>query len=187
VSTETGEILWARHKWRYRRFACRDDLIAACFERRLAEYAQAAEDALRAPDGWTGFCKYVERVCQMQAVHRGLEDVLTRTFPNAEMLEAHRTRGLELFLELIERAKTDGRLRADFVPEDLVLLLMGDAGVVAGAGDAAPDAWRRYVGLMLDGLRTEGATPLPTPPSPHQMLRAMRRLSPSPRPTRSAR
>jgi AcrR family transcriptional regulator len=169
----------------YRRFPTREDLIGACFERRLAEYAQAAEEALEAPDGWTGFCTYVERVCQMQATDRGLKDVLTRTFPNADALEAHRTRGFELFLRLIERAKAEGRLRADFVPEDLVLLLMGNAGVVAGAGNAAPDAWRRYVGLMLDGLRTEGASPLPTPPSPRQMVRAMLRLSSSPRPTRS--
>ena len=33
----------------YRRFPSRDDLVAACFERRVAAYAQAAEDALVAP------------------------------------------------------------------------------------------------------------------------------------------
>ena len=39
----------------YRRFPTRDDLVAACFERRLADYARAAEDALAAPDAWPGF------------------------------------------------------------------------------------------------------------------------------------
>ena len=58
----------------YRRFPTRDDLIAACFERRIAEYARAAEEALEAPDGWTGLCDYVERVCAMQAADRGLTD-----------------------------------------------------------------------------------------------------------------
>jgi AcrR family transcriptional regulator len=165
----------------YRRFPAREDLIAACFERRLADYAHAAEEALEAPDGWTGFCAYVERTCAMQAADRGLKDVLTRTFPNARALEQNRARGFELLLRLIERAKADGGLRADFVPEDHVLLLMGNAGVVQGAGEAAPDAWRRYLGLMLDGLRSECATPLPPPPSPRQMLRAMLRLHTSPR------
>ena len=33
-----------------------------------------------------------------------------------------------------------GRLRADFSSEDLVLLLMANAGVIAATGDAAPDA-----------------------------------------------
>jgi AcrR family transcriptional regulator len=168
----------------YRRFPTRDDLIAACFEHRLAEYARAAEQALEAADGWTGFCAYVERVCEMQAADRGLKDVLTRTFPNARALEAHRARGFELLLRVIDRAKTDGRLRSDFVPEDHVLLLMGNAGVVQGAGDAAPEAWRRYVALMLDGLRSECATPLPPPPTPRQILRAMLRLS---RPSHTAR
>ena len=65
----------------YRRFPSRDDLIAACFERRLAEYASAAQEALEASDAWAGFCAYVERICAMQAADRGLKDVLTRTFP----------------------------------------------------------------------------------------------------------
>jgi AcrR family transcriptional regulator len=165
----------------YRRFPTREDLIAACFERRLDEYARAAEEALEAADGWTGFCAYVERVCGMQAADQGLKDVLTRTFPRAKALEASRARGFELFLRLIERAKAEGGLRPDFVPEDHALLLMGNAGVVQGTGSAAPDAWRRYVALMLDGLRSDRATPLPPPPSPRQMLRAMLRLTTSPR------
>ena len=160
----------------YRRFPRRDDLIVACFERRLAEYALAAEEALAAPDGWTGCCAYVERICAMQAADRGVKDVLTRTFPNARALEAHRTRGYDLSVRLIQRAQADGSLRLDFVPEDLVLLLMANAGVVQGAGGAAPEAWRRYVRLMLDGFRSEGASELPEPPTPRQILRAMRRL-----------
>jgi AcrR family transcriptional regulator len=168
----------------YRRFPTRDDLIAACFERRLADYARAAEDALEAPDGWTGFCTYVERICAMQAADRGLKDVLTRTFPNATALEANRTLGYERSVRLLDRAKAEGTLRADVVPEDLVLLLMANAGVVEGAGEAAPDAWRRFVALMLDGFRAEGAGPLPPPPSPRQVMRAMRRLS---RPTEKTR
>ena len=43
-------------------------------------------------------------------------------------------------------------LRADFVPEDVVLLLLANAGVVRVMRSAAPDAWRRFVGLMLDGF-----------------------------------
>jgi hypothetical protein len=42
---------------------------------------------------------------------------------------------------------------------------------------AAPDAWRRFVGLMLDALRAERAYPLPPPPTPAQTYRAMLRVS----------
>jgi hypothetical protein len=121
----------------------------------------------------------------MQAADHGLRDVLTRTFPDAKTLEEHRTRGYELSVRLIERTKSAGALRSDFVPEDLVLLLMANAGVVQGAGETAPDAWRRFVGLMLDGFRSEGASPLPPPPTPRQTMRAMRRLSRTPDEARS--
>jgi AcrR family transcriptional regulator len=170
----------------YRRFPTRDDLIAACFERRLADYARAAEEALEAPDGWSGFCAYVERICAMQAADRGLADVLTRTFPNAKALEAHRALGYERSVRLLDRAKAEGTLRSDVVPEDLVLLLMANAGVVEGFGEAAPEAWRRFVAIMLDGFRADGAGALPAPPSPRQVMRAMRRLSRPAEETRSS-
>ena len=160
----------------YRRFPTRDDLIAACFERRVADYARAAEEALEAPDPWAGFSAYVERICAMQAADRGLKDVLTRTFPNAGAMEAHRTRGYELSVRVIERTQAAGALRADFVPEDLVLLLMANAGVVQGGGEAAPDAWRRFVALMLEAFRADGARPAAATPLPAPVLRAMRAI-----------
>jgi AcrR family transcriptional regulator len=161
----------------YRRFSGRDELIGACFERRLAEYASAAEDALAALDGWTGFTGYVERICAMQAADRGLADVLNRSMPNAKALEAHRARGYEVSVRLIERAQAEGSLRADVVAEDLALLFMANAGVIEVTQRAAPDAWRRFVAIFLDGLRSEGTASLPPPPTPRQTMRAMRRLT----------
>jgi len=106
-----------------------------------------------------------------------LPDARSRFSCSARILEAHRTRGYELSVRLIDRAKEEGTLRADFVPEDLVLLLMSNAGVVQAAGRAAPDAWKRLVGLMLDGFRSDAASELPAPPTPRQMMMAMRRLA----------
>lgn len=161
----------------YRRFGGRDGLIGACFERRLAEYASTAEDALGATDGWTGFSQYVERICAMQAADRGLADVLNRSLPNAKSLEAHRARGYELSVRLIKRAQAEGSMRPDAVAEDLALLFMANAGVIAVTRGAAPDGWRRFVAIFLDGLRGDGAGPLPPPLSPRQTMRAMRRLT----------
>lgn len=161
----------------YRRFASREELIGACFERRLAEYASAAEDALAAADGWTGFSRYVERICEMQAADRGLAGVLNRSLPNARSLEAHRARGYELSLLLIKRAQAEGSLRPDVVAEDLALLFMANAGVIEVTWGTAPYAWRRFVAIFLDGLRSDGAGPLPPPLSPRQTMRAMRRLT----------
>jgi hypothetical protein len=36
--------------------------------------------------------------------------------------------------------------------------------VVENLKDPAPGLWRRYLGIIFDGLRPEGASPLPQPP-----------------------
>jgi AcrR family transcriptional regulator len=161
----------------YRRFPRREDLIAACFAPKLAEYASALEDALATPDAWTGFCSFLEHICGMQAADQGVQDVLTTTFPTDRAVEAQRAQTFVRFGELIRRAQAQGALRRDFVPEDFVLLLMANAGVVRAMRQAAPDAWQRFVGLMRDALRAECAHPLPPAPTPAQTYRAMLRVS----------
>jgi hypothetical protein len=42
---------------------------------------------------------------------------------------------------------------------------MANAGVITATKDAAPDAWRRLVGLLLQAFAAETARPLPDPPS----------------------
>ena len=94
----------------------------------------------------------------------------------APAFEEQRQRAYDGFTELVRRAQAEGALRSDFVAEDLVLLLMANAGVVRGTREAAPTAWQRFVALVLEALRAEQAHPLPPPPTPAQMYRALLRL-----------
>ena len=160
----------------YRRFPTRDALISASFEHKLAEYAKAAEEALRAPEAWTGFCTLVEHICAMQAADQGVKDVLTMSFPGGAGLEEQARKAAQDVAELIRRAQAEGKLRPDVVPEDLGLLLMANAGVVQGMRDAAPEAWKRFVAFMIDAFRADRAGPLPEPPTPSQMEEARQRL-----------
>lgn len=159
----------------YRRFPTREDLVAAVFEDRLVEYAAAAARALQMQDPWEGFCAFVEHACAMQAADHGARDVLRMTFPTAKRLEEQRDRAYHDFAELVRRAQAAGQLRSDFTTEDFPLLLMANAGVVQGTREDAPRAWRRFLGLLLDACRAEGAHPLPPPPSKAQVYRAMQR------------
>lgn len=161
----------------YRRYPTRNDLIAAAFEAKMAAYAEAARQALADPDPWAGFCGYVEQICAMQSTDRGFTTVLTLTFPTAKRFEADRDRAFADFVQLIDRAKAAGQLRADFVPEDMPLFLMANAGVLAATGDAAPYAWRRLVGYLIQACAATAAEPLPDPPTPRRMYRAMLRSS----------
>jgi AcrR family transcriptional regulator len=123
----------------FRRFPTRDDLIAAAFADPMAEYAALIETALADPDPWHGFCDYVRAVCAMQAGDRGFTDVLTQSFPSAKEFGAQRDEAFRRFTELIDRAKQTGGLRQDFVAEDLPMLLMANAGVVAATAGSTPE------------------------------------------------
>jgi AcrR family transcriptional regulator len=161
----------------FRRFPTRDDLVAAAFAEKMHAYSEAIDEALADPDPWHAFCAYMERVCRMQADDRGFADVLTMTFPTAKAFEAERDRSANALTELLDRAKASGRLRQDFAHQDVPLILMANAGVVTATRDAAPDAWRRLLGYLIQSFAAEGAQPLPDPPTKPQMYRALMRLS----------
>jgi AcrR family transcriptional regulator len=167
-----------------RRFPTRQDLIAAVFADTMDAYADAITTALADPDPWHGFAVYIAIVCGMQAADRGFAEVLTMTFPTAKAMEAKRAEAYAGFTELITRAKATGKLRPDFTPEDLVVLLIANAGVIAATGDAAPDTWRRLVGYMLQAFAVHEPDTLPPAPEPAALYRAMIRLNRDP-PARS--
>lgn len=160
----------------YRRFPTREDLITDVFAAKMTAYADAVDAALADPNPWHGFTTYIEQVCAMQAADRGFTHVLTLTFPTAPAFEAERARAYNGFVKLIRRAKKAGALRRDFVPEDLVMLLMANAGVIAATGDAAPDTWRRFSAYMIQAFAAHHTDPLPPAPTPTVMYQAMIRL-----------
>ncbi len=162
----------------YRRFPTRDDLLVAVFEDRLLRFAALAAEARRAPDARRGFRRYVERACAMQAADRGLRDLLIGSFPGGRRLQDLRRRAERDLAEVIRGAQAEGALRSDLVMEDVTLLLMANAGVLRATRGDAPRAWHRFLALMLDGCDADGVQPpLPAPPRPAQLARAMRRLS----------
>jgi hypothetical protein len=64
------------------------------------------------------------------------------------------------------RAKEQGALRTDIEGSDLPMVQLMVAAVTDHTGQ--PDLWRRYLRLMLDGMRIGGGdgTPLPGVPVP---------------------
>ncbi|MFD5268931.1 TetR/AcrR family transcriptional regulator [Streptomyces sp. NPDC058335] len=159
----------------FRHFGAKEDLIAAVFADRMDAYVAAVDEALDTPDPWAGFTGFIEAICAMQATDRGFADVLTTTFPAAEGLEERRAAAFQGFLELVDRAKDSGQLRADFASQDLVLLLVANAGVVAFAGDIVPDAWRRLVALVIQSFQAPARGPLPAAPADDALYEAMLR------------
>jgi AcrR family transcriptional regulator len=161
----------------YRRFPTRERLVAAALVEKISQYAGAARQALANPDPWDGFAELVGRICELQATDRGLAELLSMTLPASEDVEQLRTRAHSDVIELIQRAKAAGRLRPDFAIEDLMLVLIANSAIAQITGPDAPDAWRRFVALVLDAFQHTGGQRLPVPPSAGQMTLAMARLA----------
>jgi AcrR family transcriptional regulator len=159
----------------YRRFPTREDLIAAAFEPKLCAYAAATHAAGAEPDAWKGFCSFVRTVCQMQAEDAGFADVVALTFPATAELDDRLRRATAGLDDVIRRAKAAGALRSDFVREDLIVLLMANAGVVNATYPHAPRAWERFAAYMLDAFRAPAASPLPKQVSRARLSLAARR------------
>jgi len=158
----------------YNRFPTRADLVAAVFADRTETVARIAEHALAMDDAWAGFVHFVEQICRMQAADRGYNDLSARSIPQAAPTPDH-VRGYELMTEVVERAKRSGALRPDFVLTDMAFVTWAITRTIEATSGAGPEAWRRHLGLILDGLRASAAHPLPVPAlEPEQVARIMR-------------
>lgn len=159
----------------YRRFPTRGDLIAAVFAEGMAEHLDAVQAALVDPDPWHGFASYVKAAGAMQARDRGIADLVTMDVATAPEIERLRSRAFDGLVRLVERARSAGVLRADFTTEDVVILLMANAGVIERAHGVTADASARLIHVLLDGFRAHAASDGPPAPGPRRMRLAMRR------------
>ncbi|AXG79084.1 TetR/AcrR family transcriptional regulator [Streptomyces paludis] len=154
----------------YRRFPTRASLVTAAFEEQLGVCAEVLDEALADPDPWHGLCTVVHKVAAMQVCDRGFTAAFLTQFPEGVDIDLalERTRAEEGLELLVRRAKETGKLRDDFAPSDLVMLLVANCGLVAGLPpdpSAAHAASRRLVAYLLQSFRADRAAPLP-PPAP---------------------
>ena len=148
----------------YRHFPTKEELIDAVLEDAFAELVELAEQAVAADDAWTGFTGFLEQALERHAANRGLKDSLATGERGRRRAQAMREQIRPLLRRSIERAQEQGALRTDFTPEDLPLVFWTSGRVIETTASVEPEYWRRYLGLLLDGLRAEAATPLPSPP-----------------------
>jgi AcrR family transcriptional regulator len=158
----------------YRRFRHRDEIVAALFEQRMADYAALAEEAAADPDPWNGLVTFLERSLAMQAADRGLKELVVGHGHADARVARIRERVLPMVEALVARAHEAGALRADIGALDLPMLSLMVGQVTDFSEDVAPGLWRRYLALLLDALRSEGEGPLPLAPlAPDQLDAAM--------------
>lgn len=170
----------------YRHFPDRDQLIDGLFEQRLDEIAGLLQAALEDPDPWQALTGFLERTLAIQAQDRGLRELILGAAGGFERLARARARLYPVGALLIDRARAAGALRDDVEPQDLQLVQLMLSSVIDVSHDVAPELWRRYLAIVLHGLRAEPGAPerLPLAPPPADRVDQMMAAAWGPKPHR---
>ena len=150
----------------YRRFPTKEALVRAIFDDILEEIGRLVEEADAEPDPWTAFARYLHATARMQASNQGFYDVVAQRLGAAALTQQQRESVVAMTARTLQRAQKAGVVREDLLPEDVQLLLRMVGATTRPAPDGTPmdEHWPRYLGLLLDGIRPEAATPLPDGP-----------------------
>jgi AcrR family transcriptional regulator len=132
----------------YRHFPTKEALSDALVRERFEEIAGYAEEALQREDAWDGFCELIWRAAERNAVDRAFCEAVSGTDHSRIVEETGLARSTD---ELMSRAKAQGKLRADATQMDIPIMMAGCGSVMQM--HPATDIWRRYLTIMLDGLR----------------------------------
>jgi AcrR family transcriptional regulator len=153
----------------YRRYPNKDALLDELCEDWIDDLAAFAEEALSSRDPWKAFISFFERVEEASAANRALEHLIVGSPRGPERVARARDRLAEPIEALVERAKAQGKLRADFDATDVAVLHAMVAAAFRETSELSPELWRRYFGLIMDGLASKRSSITDTgidPPGP---------------------
>ena len=146
----------------YRHFPTKDDLVRAVIVHHMAAMAEEARVRLEAQDAgpWENFSSFLLACANRHERQRLLSQVLATQpsswFRHAAVVETELAERATL---LMARAQADGTVRADARGDDIPIIMCGLSAVIEA--DRGTHAWRRYMQLILDGLRVHDSDPLP--------------------------
>jgi AcrR family transcriptional regulator len=150
----------------YRRFPDKESLIEELFRDRIDTMVATAEQALTEPDPWQALVSYLDFAIALMAGNMGLRQLLMFSTYGKERITYARNQMAPVITRLVQRAQASGDLRPDFAGTDVKMIVFMLSSVAEYASVSRPDLWRRYLALLIDGLRParDSVSALPTPP-----------------------
>ena len=146
----------------YRRFPNKDALIDALMVDSIGEVAAIARECLEEPDPWVALTSYFDRALALQAADRGLKEVLFSSGRGRERSVQARRQIAPVVTRLVKRAVEAGAVRSDFSTSDVPIINFMINTLVDFGRDVEPDLYKRYLAIVLDGLRPrDDLEPLP--------------------------
>ncbi|OBF51024.1 TetR/AcrR family transcriptional regulator [Mycolicibacterium monacense] len=145
----------------FRHFATKEDLIASIVSAHIAKLAAVARGLADAVDPGAALLEFLT-VAADQRQQRDLTFLQSASDDDPRVIEVRDE--LHAALEtLVGRAREAGAIRSDITETDVFLLMCAPVHVVENIAAPAPLLWQRYLAIIFDGLRPEGAHPLPQP------------------------
>ena len=134
----------------FRRFPTKSALMAAVLRLRLEELADRAEQLVAGGDPAAAFDEFVWLAAEACRRDRAFFEGVAMCEGFAEVADAkrrvHACAGV-----LLAHAQEAGAVRGDVTVDDVSTLV--GSSVLAAAGTREAEAWRRYVEIILAGLR----------------------------------
>ncbi len=142
----------------FRHFATREDLVAAVVGGHLTHLLDFARQRLHAPEPGPALWEFLARAGE--TLHQQDLAFLQATSENDLEVAAIADEVRAGANALVDRARAAGVIRTDVTGVDLLLLVCAAVHTVGLQADAPPGLWRRYLTIIIDGLRPDGATEL---------------------------
>ncbi len=137
----------------YRRFANKEALIDELFERRLDRLGDLADAADHDPDAWNALTTFLEGSMQLMLEDRGFMAILQNPDPGLTRIARANERIAPLITAIVDRARQQGALRADFADTDLPLIQLALSTIIDRTRTTEPLLYRRFLTMFLDGMR----------------------------------
>jgi AcrR family transcriptional regulator len=145
------------HATVFRRFPTKEALIAAVVLARVRKVREIADAALARDDAGEAFRDFVWEVAELHASDKALFDRVAdrcRAVPGvAEECESVNVS----VCKLVKRAQRAGAVRRDIDGGDVPRLISSAIDAALHVPFESPDLWRRYLGIVLDGLSPAGS------------------------------
>lgn len=145
----------------FRHFATKEDLIASIVCAHIATLTKAARRLSDAADPGTALLEFLTIAADQRQQHDlTFLQSASESDPRVSEVrdELHSALGT-----LVGRAHQSGAIRSDVTETDVFLLMCAPVHVVENLAAPKPLLWKRYLAIIFDGLRPEGAHPLPQP------------------------
>jgi AcrR family transcriptional regulator len=141
----------------YRHFPTKEALIdAIAFDAFERLHAVASEQVAREDDPWDALLTTLRAGAEILAGDRALAELMAEMQGPINFDESLQQRMTGALATLVERAQAAGSLRPDVVPDDIVMVMCG-IGTATRKPHVCAEAWRRHLGIVLDGLRASAA------------------------------